>query len=70
MCIIGNPPYTLSSTNKGKWMEKLLNDYKKDLKDKKGRVLEFNDIFNCSRIIVALTETHKIMQEINQITIE
>jgi predicted helicase len=34
MCVIGNPPYAVSSTNKGEWIEKLLLDYKKDLKEK------------------------------------
>lgn len=34
MCVIGNPPYAVSSTNKGEWIEKLLIDYKKDLKEK------------------------------------
>ena len=31
MCVIGNPPYSVSSTNKGKWIEHLVADYKKDL---------------------------------------
>lgn len=35
MCVIGNPPYAVSSTNKGKWIQGLLNDYKKDLNEKK-----------------------------------
>lgn len=35
MCVIGNPPYAVSSTNKGKWIQGLLNDYKKDLKERK-----------------------------------
>ena len=34
MCIIGNPPYAISSTNKGAWIENLISDYKKDLKEK------------------------------------
>lgn len=33
MCVIGNPPYASSSTNNGEWIEGLLNDYKKDLKE-------------------------------------
>ena len=33
MCVIGNPPYSLSSTNKGKWIESLTEDYKKDLNE-------------------------------------
>ena len=35
MCIIGNPPYSVSSTNKGKWIQGLLNDYKKNLNERK-----------------------------------
>tara|TARA_R110002073_G_scaffold63120_1_gene157988 strand:- start:502 stop:3762 length:3261 start_codon:yes stop_codon:yes gene_type:complete len=34
MCVIGNPPYAVSSTNKGKWIENLTKDYKKDLKER------------------------------------
>ena len=34
MCVIGNPPYAISSTNKSKWIESLISDYKKDLKEK------------------------------------
>ena len=34
MCVIGNPPYAVSSTNKGKWIEQLTSDYKKDLNER------------------------------------
>ncbi|HEY9221070.1 MAG TPA: type ISP restriction/modification enzyme [Lutibacter sp.] len=34
MCVIGNPPYSVSSSNKSPWIEKLTTDYKKDLKEK------------------------------------
>lgn len=34
MCVIGNPPYSVSSSNKGLWIEKLVEDYKKDLNEK------------------------------------
>lgn len=34
MCVIGNPPYSVSSTNKGKWIEGLTADYKKDLNER------------------------------------
>jgi len=34
MCVIGNPPYSISSNNKSEWIEKLIWDYKKDLKEK------------------------------------
>ncbi|CAL2081290.1 putative N6 adenine-specific DNA methyltransferase [Tenacibaculum dicentrarchi] len=34
MCIIGNPPYAVSSTNKSEWILNLMKDYKKDLKEK------------------------------------
>ena len=33
MCVIGNPPYAVSSSNKGKWIESLLEDYKKGLNE-------------------------------------
>jgi len=33
MVVLGNPPYSVSSTNKGKWIENLLKDYKKDLNE-------------------------------------
>ncbi|MCB0539721.1 MAG: DNA methyltransferase, partial [Bacteroidetes bacterium] len=34
MCVIGNPPYAVSSTNKNDWIENLIADYKKDLNEK------------------------------------
>jgi predicted helicase len=34
MCVIGNPPYAVSSTNKNEWIRKLISDYKKDLNEK------------------------------------
>lgn len=34
MVVIGNPPYSVSSSNKGNWIEELMNDYKKDLNEK------------------------------------
>ncbi len=34
MCVIGNPPYSVSSTNKGEWIEGLIADYKKDLNER------------------------------------
>ncbi len=37
------------------------------LKDRKGRTLDHHDIFHYQKIIVALTETERIMQEIDQI---
>jgi len=40
------------------------------LKDRKGRPLEFDDILHYQKIIVALTETDRIMNEINKINIE
>ena len=40
------------------------------LKDRKGRTLDFEDVFHYQKIIVALSETHRIMQEINNIEIE
>jgi len=35
MCVIGNPPYSVSSTNKGEWIQNLISNYKKDLNEKK-----------------------------------
>jgi predicted helicase len=40
------------------------------LKDRRGSILDFNDILQYQRIIVALTETYKLMNEINKIEIE
>jgi predicted helicase len=34
MVVIGNPPYSVSSTNKSAWIEGLVADYKKDLKER------------------------------------
>jgi len=31
MCVIGNPPYSVSSTNKGPWITQLTEPYKRDL---------------------------------------
>lgn len=39
------------------------------LKDRKGRKLEFDDILHYQKIIVALTETDRIMREIDEIEI-
>ena len=35
MCIIGNPPYAVSSSNKGEWIQDLITDYKKNLNERK-----------------------------------
>ncbi len=35
MCVIGNPPYAISSSNKGEWIQDKLEDYKKGLNEKK-----------------------------------
>ncbi len=35
MIVMGNPPYSVSSNNKGEWINKLLDDYKKNLNEKK-----------------------------------
>lgn len=34
MVVIGNPPYSVSSTNKSPWIESLVADYKKDLNER------------------------------------
>jgi len=38
------------------------------LKDRKNRTLEFEDIFHYQKIIIALTETHRLMQQIDNIS--
>jgi len=35
MVVIGNPPYSVSSSNKSDWIQDLLKDYKKDLNERK-----------------------------------
>lgn len=35
MCVIGNPPYAVSSSNKGEWIQNLITDYKKNLNERK-----------------------------------
>ena len=35
MVVMGNPPYSVSSSNKGEWIQDLIKDYKKDLNEKK-----------------------------------
>ncbi len=34
MIVLGNPPYSISSTNRGKWILGLIKDYKKDLNER------------------------------------
>ena len=34
MVVMGNPPYSVSSSNKSDWIEKLTTDYKKDLNER------------------------------------
>jgi hypothetical protein len=40
------------------------------LKDRKGRELSFEDILHYQKIIVALTETDRLMKEIDKISFE
>src|SRR5690606_39638697 len=35
MCVIGKPPYAVSSTNKNDWIQDLISDYKKNLNERK-----------------------------------
>ena len=35
MVVLGNPPYSLSTQNKGKWITDLLSDYKRNLNERK-----------------------------------
>ena len=34
MVVMGNPPYSVSSNNKSKWIESLVAEYKKDLNER------------------------------------
>ena len=34
MVVMGNPPYSVSSSNKGEWIQNLLKEYKKDLNER------------------------------------
>jgi predicted helicase len=34
MVVLGNPPYSVSSSNKSEWIEELMKDYKKDLNER------------------------------------
>jgi predicted helicase len=38
MVVLGNPPYSVSSSNKGEWIQNLISDYKKDLNEKKTNI--------------------------------
>ena len=40
------------------------------LKDRNGRTLNFEDILHYQKIIVALTETHRLMQEVDKVGVE
>lgn len=40
------------------------------LKDRKDRALDFEDILHYQKIIVALTETNRIIQEIDTVLVE
>ena len=35
MVVLGNPPYSVSSVNRGEWIQNLIVDYKRDLNEKK-----------------------------------
>jgi predicted helicase len=35
MCVIGNPPYSVSSNNRSPWIQNLIADYKKELNERK-----------------------------------
>jgi predicted helicase len=41
MVVLGNPPYSVSSQNRGEWILGLLEDYKKDLDDDFIKFLRF-----------------------------
>jgi predicted helicase len=35
MVVMGNPPYSINTTNKSKWIEELISEYKKNLNERK-----------------------------------
>lgn len=41
--------------------------FQKWLKDRKGRMLDFQDIQHYQKIIHALSETHRLMQEVDTV---
>ena len=41
MVVLGNPPYSVSSLNRGPWIQELVEDYKKGLKEKKLNIDEY-----------------------------
>ena len=41
MVVVGNPPYSVSSNNKGPWIENLLADYKKDVNEQNIQPLQY-----------------------------
>ena len=38
MVVLGNPPYSVSSSNKGEWIQNLITDYKKGLNERKHNI--------------------------------
>jgi predicted helicase len=40
LVVMGNPPYSVSSSNKSEWITKLMNDYKEDLKERNMQPLD------------------------------
>ncbi len=40
MVVLGNPPYSNHSVNKGKWIQNLINDYKKNLNEIKHNIVD------------------------------
>lgn len=66
MVVMGNPPYSVSSSNKGEWIQELIKVYKKDLKERNTqplsddyiKFLRFSEYFvekNGSGIVAMIT---------------
>jgi len=58
MVVIGNPPYSVSSLNKGDWIQNLIKDYKKNLNEKKINIDD--DYIKFIRFAESFIEKNKI----------
>jgi len=55
MVVMGNPPYSVSSQNKGEWIQDLIKEYKKELKEKNIQQLS-DDYIKFIRLAESLIE--------------
>lgn len=65
-----NTVFRQCTANSLEFLHWWLSTSTKWLKDRKGRALDFEDILHYQKIIVALTETSRIMLEIDAIEIK